>query len=129
VSAERWAGRSAPTSAALQDTALADDAVVGVVVPGPLAALRARVRGQPAAFPSVAAIERQLRAGGLAVAFRWRIGGPATLWLTALSIAAARAGRPDLADRMGILYRRSLAPRSGAGWAEGLALLAKARGR
>jgi hypothetical protein len=113
----------------LEGTPLAQGAVVGVVGPGPLAALRARVRGQPASFPTVAAIERQLRDRGLAVALRWRIGGPATLWWAALSIAAARADRPDLADRMGIFYRRSLAPRSGAGLAEGLALLARARSR
>jgi hypothetical protein len=113
--------------ARLEAVGLGERPVVGVLASGPLAWLRARARGQPVAFPSLGWIERQLGQAGLSVGQRWGVGGPATVGWAALAAAAARADRPDLADRLEIAYRRSMAPRSGSWLVERVALVARAR--
>ncbi|HEV8634515.1 MAG TPA: hypothetical protein VG370_09810 [Chloroflexota bacterium] len=93
---------------------------LGALVPGPVAWLFDRRRGDP---PRRAAGARP--PAGFRLEARAGIGGPATALYAVMAQAAERAGRGDLADRFAFAHRRSLAPRPSTRLAELIVLLAR----
>ena len=85
---------------------------VGVLIPGRLAPLIARLRRQPGAPPSLR-FSDVARNEGLRSIERFSIGGPQSVFWAVLARAADQATRPDLRDRCAFRYRRALAPSRG----------------
>ena len=93
---------------------------LGALLPGPMAGLFDRLRGDP---PRRAADPRP--PAGFTLEACEGIGGPVTALYALLAQAAERAGRGDLADRFAFAHRRSLAPRPSTRLAELIVLLAR----